>query len=370
MALETLKTKDGEEIVRWTFPPATTGSVASSTESTPPEAILPGLAYRGHTTLLSGQPKAGKSTFLRDCIRRIAKAHDSPTQHSHFMLRDRMVKAANVLVFSEEAPYQWNSFFADMRSEDICRAATKFGEADCDFDWVRIYDRRHAGITPSSALERKLWINAVIDMVDAHSIDLVCIDPLTRFLALENENDNASVLAAMVDLERIASEGKCALLMLHHTGKSGGQARGASAFLQNPDVLLTLRLAREEEEIAEAPEPRDVRIITGAGRFPEIESEMACWLTEDGFEATRSIGSIPKRTQTDEDADEILRYVGRVQPEQEMLEDSIFDGIPGGDIRRECKLTQVRMQRAMRMLISKNALRKTGTTRNAKYSMI
>ena len=370
MALETLKTKDGEEIVRWTFPPATTGSAASATEITPPEAIIPGVAYRGHTTLMAGAPKAGKSTWLRDCIRRIAKAHDSPTQHSHFMLRDRMVKASNVLVFSEEAPYQWNSFFADMRSEEICRAATKDGQPDCDFDWCRIYDRRHAGITPSSPIERKLWINAVVDMVDAYSIDLVVIDPLTRFLALTSENDNSEVLSAMVDLERIASEGKCALLMLHHTGKAGGQARGASAFLQNPDVLLTLRMAKDEEEVSEAPHQDDVRILAGSGRFPEIEPTVACWLTEDGFEATTSVTKASKRTQTDEDADAILRFVSRIQPEREMLADSVFDGIPGGEIRKECKLTQVRMQRAMRMLISKNALRKLGSTRDARYSMI
>ena len=356
MAVETLKTKDGEEIVRWTFPPATSGSVASTTESTPPEAIIPGVAYRGHTSLLSGAPKAGKSTFLRDCIRTIAKAHDSVNQHHHFMLRDRLVKASRVLVFSEEAPFQWNSFFADMRSEDICRAATKFGEADCDFDWFHLYDRRHPGITPTNPIERKLWINAVIDMVDAFSIDLVVIDPVTRFLALTSENDNSEVLQAMVDLERIASDGKCALLMLHHTGKAGGQARGASAFLQNPDVLLTLRMAREDEEVAEAPDPGQVRVLTGTGRFQEIEPAVACWLTEDGFEATRSVEKGQKRTQTDEDSDEILRFVSKIQPERELLADTVFDGIPGGEIRDSCKLTQVRMQRAMRMLLSKNAL--------------
>ena len=370
MALETLKTNEGEEVVRWTFPPATSGSSASTTEITPPEAILPGIAYRGHTSLLSGAPKAGKSTFLRDCIRTIAKAHDSVNQHSHFMLRDRLVKAAKVLVFSEEAPYQWNSFFADMRSEDICRAATKFGEADCDFDWFHLYDRRHAGITPTTGIERKLWINAVIDMVDAFDIDLVVIDPITRFMALNSENDNAEVLSAMIGMERIASGGKCALLMLHHTGKAGGQARGASAFLQNPDVLLTLRMAREDEEVAEAPEPSQVRVLTGSGRFPEIEPAMACWLTEDGFEATRSVEQGHRRTQADDDADAILVLVNRLQPEREMLADSVFDGIPGGEIRKECKLTPVRMQRAMRMLLSKNALRKTGNTRDARYFLI
>lgn len=367
MALETLKNNDGEEIVRWTFPPATSGSTASTTEIEPPEAILPGIAYRGHTSLLSGAPKAGKSTFLRDCIRTIAKAHDSLNQHSHFMLRDRLVKASNVLVFSEEAPFQWNSFFADMRSEDICRAATKFGEAACDFDWFRLYDRRHGGITPSNAIERRLWINAVIDMVDAYSIDLVVIDPITRFMALNSENDNSEVLQAMVEMERIAADGNCALLMLHHTGKAGGQARGASAFLQNPDVLLTLRMAREEEEVAEAPVPSEVRMLTGTGRFPEIEPSIACWLTEDGFEATRSVDKAPRRTQADDDADEILRFISKVQPEREMLADTVFDGIAGGEIRTTAKLTPVRMQRAMRMLLSKNALRKTGSTRDARY---
>lgn len=370
MPIKDMKTKEGEEIVRWVFPPATSGSAASRVESVPPEAILPGVAYRGFTSLVSGAPKAGKSTWVRDCIRTIAKAHDSTTGYSHFMLRDRMVKACNVLVFSEEAPYQWNSFFSDMTDEGICRAAEKDGRNDCDFDWFRLYDRRHPGITPTNAVERQLWINAVIDMVDAFSIDLVIIDPITRFMALTSENDNSEVLAAMIAMERIASEGDCALMMLHHTGKAGGQARGASAFLQNPDVLLTLRMAKEEEEVAEAPDQDEVRVITGTGRFPEIESQIACWMTDDGFDATTNVSKVGKRTGLDLDADSILAFISQVQPEREMLADSVFDGIPGGEIRAKCELTPVRMQRAMRLLLSKNALRKSGTTKNARYFMI
>lgn len=369
MPVETIKVGD-EEVTRFVFPMATTGTEAGVREADPPEAIIPGACYRGHTTILSGAPKAGKTTLIRDWIRTIGKAHDSVSQHSHFMLHDRMVKASRVLVFSEEAPYQWDSFFADMRQEGICRAASDGGENVADFEWCRIYDRRHRGIAPATPVERLLWIEAVIEMVKAMDIDLVIIDPVTRFLALASENDNAEVLNALVQLERVATEGECGLLMLHHTGKSGGQARGASAFLQNPDVLLTLRRAREEEDVDMAPDQDEVRILTGTGRFPEIEEIVACWRTdEDGFMATTTVEKVRKMTQNDTDADAILTFISREQPAREMLEAAEYDGISGAEIREETGLSQVRMHRAVRLLISKNAIFKRGTTRNARYHL-
>ncbi len=360
---------NGEPVTRFVFPPPTSGTESATNETEPPEAILPGVCYRFHTTLMSGAPKAGKTTLIRDWIRSIGKAHDSHTQHSHFMLRDRLVKASRVLVFSEEAPYQWDSFFADMRQENICKVATNADGAVCDFSWCQIYDRRHAGIAPTTPLERLLWIEAVIQMVKDLKIDMVIIDPITRFLALASENDNAEVLTALVQLERVASEGGCGLLMLHHTGKSGGQARGASAFLQNADVLLTLRHAREEEEILDAPDPNEVRMLTGTGRFPEIEGIVGCWRTDDGFAATTSVSQGAKRSQTDHDADAILAFISGEQPARELLEAADYDGISGSDIREATGITQVRMHRAIRMLISKNAIWKRGTTKNARYHL-
>lgn len=371
MPIEEIKRKDGETVVRWVFPAPVSGTEAATNDVEPPEAIIPGVAYRGHTSLLSGAPKAGKTTLLRDWIRNIARAHDSASQHAQFMLRDRLVPASRVLVFSEEAPYQWDSFFQEMRIEGVCRfAGDGEGGNQCDYDWVRIYDRRHLGITPQKATDRLLWIESVIELVKAWEIDLVVIDPLTRFLALTSENDNSEVLTALVQLERIASEGGCALLMLHHTGKAGGQARGASAFLQNADVLLTLRHAREEEIVDEAPDQDHVRILTGTGRFEEIEHSIACWRTDRGFEATTTVTQAKKMTQTDIDADDIVSYMRREQPSREMLESSEFTGFAGSDMRDACGLDSIRLHRAVKILTAKNAVRKTGNTRNTRYYLV
>ena len=371
MPIEEIKRKDGETVIRWVFPPPVSGTEAATNEVDPPEAVIPGVAYRGHTSLLSGAPKAGKTTLLRDWIRNIARAHDSDSQHAPFMLRDRLVPAARVLIFSEEAPYQWDSFFQEMRIEGLCRySRDNDGGNRCDYDWIRVFDRRHAGITPQKPTDRLLWIESVIELVKAWEIDLVVIDPLTRFLALASENDNSEVLTALVQLERIASEGDCALLMLHHTGKAGGQARGASAFLQNADVLLTLRHAREEEEVDEAPDQDHVRILTGTGRFEEIEHSVACWRTDRGFEATTTVTHAKKMTQTEIDADAIVSYMRIEQPSREMLESSEFDGFPGNEIRDACKLDSIRLHRAVKILTAKNAVRKVGLTRNTRYYLV
>ncbi|MCP4004632.1 MAG: hypothetical protein GY725_10585, partial [bacterium] len=94
MPLEDIKNSRGVTETRFTFPVPVTGTEAARDDPTPPESILPGICWRGHTSLLSGAPKAGKSTLIRDWIRRIGKAHFNENFHSHFVLPDRLVKAA------------------------------------------------------------------------------------------------------------------------------------------------------------------------------------------------------------------------------------------------------------------------------------
>jgi len=249
MPIEDIKTKEGTT-TRFAFPPPITGTAAAMDKTPPPEAIIPGICWRGATSLISGAPKSGKSTLLRDWIRRIGKARFNENLHHQFVLPDRLVRAANILYFSEEAPFAWNAFFQEMQADKVCYAArSSEGENLSDFDWFRLFDRRHSGIAPLRADERSMWVDAVIEVVNHFDIDMVVLDPITRFLALTSENDNSEVLSAMMEVERIASEGNCALMMIHHTGKAGGQARGASAFLQNVDAILTLRKGRKSPRL-------------------------------------------------------------------------------------------------------------------------
>ena len=370
MPIEDIKTKEGTS-TRFVFPVPITGTNAAMADTNPPEAILPGVAWRGMTTLLSGAPKSGKSTLIRDWIRRIGKARFSVNLHHQFVLKDRLVRSANVLYFSEESPYAWNAFFQEMQADKVCFAArSSTGENQSDFDWFKLFDRRHSGIAPIRPDERKYWVDAVIEVVKAFEIDLVIVDPITRFLALTSENDNSEVLSAMIETERIATEGNCALLMLHHTGKAGGQARGASAFLQNADAILTLRKPKEGEEVPEAPDQDSVRILEGVGRFDEIEPKIGLWFDGAEYFGTDRVSSTGKvRRLQEDDSDLILVFVKRNAPIEASLESSNWEGFSKEEIETGTKITGSRFQRAMRTLVSKNAITRYGNTRKTRYKL-
>ncbi len=369
MPIEDIKTKEGTT-TRFAFPPPITGTAAAMDKTPPPEAIIPGICWRGATSLISGAPKSGKSTLLRDWIRRIGKARFNENLHHQFVLPDRLVRAANILYFSEEAPFAWNAFFQEMQADKVCYAArSSEGENLSDFDWFRLFDRRHSGIAPLRPDERSMWVDAVIEVVNHFDIDMVVLDPITRFLALTSENDNSEVLSAMMEVERIASEGNCALMMIHHTGKAGGQARGASAFLQNVDAILTLRKPKEGEEVPEAPDQESVRILEGVGRYDEIEPRIGLWFDGAEYHGTDrvSVGKV-RKVQAD-DADTILTFVRRSAPILGSLESSEWEGFTKEEIETGTSLSGSRFQRAMRTLVQKNAISRQGNTRNTRYKL-
>ena len=369
MPIEDVKTKEGTR-TRFVFPSPVSGTDAAECDSSPPEALIPGILWRCHTTLLAGAPKCGKSTLIRDWIRRVAKARHNPNLCHQFMLPDRLVRASNVLFFSEESPFAWNAFFQEMQADRVCYSSrSSEGEDQSDFDWFKLFDRRHSGIAPIRPDERSYWVDSVIEIVKAYEIDMVVLDPVTRFLALASENDNSEVLAAMVDVERIATEGNCGLLMLHHTSKAGGQARGASAFLQNADAILTLRKPREGEEVDEAPDQDSVRILEGSGRFDEIIGKMGLWYQDNEYHATDRVQVGKVRKIQEDDADVMLEFIRRNAPLAASLEEANWEGFTKEEIEKGTQISRSRFQRSMRTLVSKNAVTRLGNTRNTRYKL-
>lgn len=96
------------------------------------------------------------------------------------------------------------------------------------------------------------------------------IDPLSK-LYLGDENSNTEFnnwWAAMQDIAERA--GVRVVVIVHHTAHSGTRARGASAMMGAPDVLVTYRHAGKEDE----PPPDHRRWLRAFGRnvdIPEIE---------------------------------------------------------------------------------------------------
>jgi len=106
-------------------------------------------------------------------------------------------------------------------------------------------------------------VDAVIDEVKRHDIKLVIVDPLKRsHRVTENSNDDMDEVAD--ELIRIAREGKCAVSVVHHTGKvNNGRTmagdpdagRGASAVIWASRVAHTLTtISKSEADSYNIPE--------------------------------------------------------------------------------------------------------------------
>ena len=75
-----------------------------------------------------------------------------------------------------------------------------------------------------------------------------------------------------------------------------------------------------------------------------------------------------RRLQED-DSDLILVFVKRNAPIEASLESSNWEGFSKEEIETGTKITGSRFQRAMRTLVSKNAITRYGNTRNTRYKL-
>lgn len=147
------------------------------------------------------------------------------------------------------------------------------------------------------------------------AIDVLMIDPFVSSHAI-GENDNRAIDAVAKAWKRIAQDCGAAIVLVHHTRKTGGNAvtvedaRGASALLGAVRVALTLNQMREDEAsrfgIADDAERRSlVRVDTGkSNRSP---AEAAFWFklvsvdlgNGDGLHPGDSVGVAIKWTPPD-----------------------------------------------------------------------
>lgn len=102
------------------------------------------------------------------------------------------------------------------------------------------------------------------------SIAVWVIDPLSK-LYLGDENSNSEYNAWWAAMQGIAVKaGVRVVVIIHHTGHTGNRARGASAMMGNPDVLITYRHGGDAGELP----PDNRRWLRAFGRnvdMPEIQ---------------------------------------------------------------------------------------------------
>lgn len=185
-----------------------------------PDAVwlLDGFWQQGGITNLYSESNLGKTWVALDMALRIASGM---LWHGKAINR----KGGKVLYIGAEAP-------ASARR----RAA----------DWAQLYDARSKlndfkVITKSLDLLNKDTVQKFIEGYKKTSIECIFIDTLACSMSSgENENSNNEMAAVVEALKSITTELDCAVMVLHHPGKSGATERGGSAYKAGIDTSLKL----------------------------------------------------------------------------------------------------------------------------------
>lgn len=207
---------------------------------------------KGHSTLLSALWKAGKSTLLR---------HLFVTIHNQSEFAGQPTFKSRILVISEENEAEWLSQKEELEAEEI----------DHVFIWSR-----PIRVKPNL----KQWVQFITETTEyvlKNKIDLVVIDTLSTFWPIDNENDSAQVLKALVPLYSL-TENNIAVLLVHHFRKGGGDqaqaSRGSGALPGFVDNII--EFTRKEDGFPTQ------RVLKTYGRFSDVIPSVVIDLTPEG----------------------------------------------------------------------------------------
>lgn len=150
----------------------------------------------GCMTLLIGQPKAGKSLFVRNLLRSIAKGDD---------LLGFQTKLSAVAYFAlEDHP----SFLHEAMSK-----------ADMDCDHIHI---DYGSMSQARDIDEMLA--AIGEYCETYNIKLVVIDPLTKFLKIGDSNSYTEVYEVLTPIHNFARKHNIHVMLVHHTNKSNSDS--------------------------------------------------------------------------------------------------------------------------------------------------
>lgn len=181
-----------------------------------------GLIPDGGVTLLAGPPKAGKSTLLRGLLK--AGAVD-PGEAARTLFLGLPVRKFSALVVSEESHGEWSGAPDNMRV---------------------MFHR--GGPIGMEAWDQ--YVDDVRKIACVHGSGLLVIDSFAAICGVD-ENSSQDVSRAMAPILHLSREWGLAVLLIHHTTKSGtgsSSVRGSSAFNSNADSILRLELVGEDED--------------------------------------------------------------------------------------------------------------------------
>lgn len=207
---------------------------------------------RGNITLLSALWKAGKSTLLRCLFQTMAEEGEFAGQPT---------KKCKVLVISEEAKGEWSDKKEDLDPEEIRP--------------IMIWPRP-IRVKPNL----KQWVQFIEEITQLclkENIEMVVIDTLSTFWPIDNENDSAQVLKALVPMYSF-TENNLAVLLIHHFRKGGGDqaqaSRGSGALPGFVDNIIEFTRSKDGYF--------NRRELKTYGRFDSVIPEIVIALNADG----------------------------------------------------------------------------------------
>jgi hypothetical protein len=240
----------------------------------------------GTVTLLAGYMKTGKTTFAYPLA--LAVAHGQP-------FLGYPTRQAAVLILAIEEP-----------SRLILGRLRRFGlrSTDC----VHLHRGRLAYDNKTLA--------AIKAFVVEQGVRLLMIDTLSTFWGIRDENNNTEVIQRFKPLLILARETDCAVLVLHHERKSGGDdgrsIRGGSALFGLVDQALLLERRQGGD--------RNQRVLRTLGRYDESPPELVIALEDDVWSrlgTTEELGKdaarqkvLPALTDTPQDVAMLVETTG------------------------------------------------------------
>jgi len=207
------------------------------------------LLPQGGVTVLAAYMKTGKTTLAYPLALAVAKGQpflNHPTQ-----------QGAVLILAVEEHPRM------------ILRRLRRFG---LDHDDPVYVHRGRLEYSPAAIREIQAFILA-------NHITLLVVDTLARFWNISDENNNAEVIRRVNPILDLARDTDCAILLIHHERKSGGEEgrsiRGGSALLGLVDQALILDRRQGGA--------KNQRLLTTLGRYDESPPELVIELIGNAY---------------------------------------------------------------------------------------
>ncbi len=211
-----------------------------ATEPEPMEWVWERFLAVGSLILLTSFMKVGKSTFVYALVLAIVRG---------LSFLGYPTKAGPVLILAVEE-----------HRRDVRARLERFGMKAGDQIYVHLGRLDHVYKT----------IDDLRRFITRYGIKIVILDTLTRYWYIRDENDNAEVVRRCSPFLDLARETGCAVILIHHDRKSGGEdgraIRGGGALLGLVDQALMLDRGPGGD--------RDQRILRTIGRYEDTPDEL------------------------------------------------------------------------------------------------